>query len=404
MRSGFRLGRVAGIDVFMDWSLLIIFVLIAFSLGAGLFPHWHPNWSPTLIWITALAAAALFLASVFLHELSHALVGRTQGIDIRRITLFVFGGMAHLEREPHQWRAELWMALVGPLTSLALGVIFIVLGNLLIGPINIDPDNPRQALSHLGPVASLLFWLGPVNIILGLFNLVPGFPLDGGRVLRAILWGLTGDVRRATRWASQLGQAFAWLLIISGIAMMFGLRVPIFGTGVVSGLWLAFIGWFLNNAALMSYRQLLVREALEDVPVSRLMQTAVIRIDPEMRISTLVDEHLMHNDQRAYPVLDNDRLIGMVCFHDVRKISRENWVRTKARDIMTPVENLLQIAPKEDAAEAMHALNRRGVNQLPVVEGGRLKGLIRREDILKWLSLHGDKSDSQWGEGMGLPK
>jgi Zn-dependent protease len=224
---GLRLVRIAGIDVHADWSLLIIFFLILNGLALGLFPAWHPDWGAGLAWATALGAALLFFASVLAHELSHALVGRRHGVVIRRITLFVFGGVAHVEREPQKWRAELWMAAVGPLTSLALGLAFLFAAGTFVSPAEVDQRDARV--------------------------------IDGGRVLRAILWGATGNLRRATRWASWLGQAFAWILIATGLAMMLGLRVPVFGGGLVGGLWLAFIGWFLNNAALMSYRQLLTR-------------------------------------------------------------------------------------------------------------------------------------------------
>jgi Zn-dependent protease/CBS domain-containing protein len=392
MGKGIRLGQIAGIQIYMDWSLLVIFFLIAFSLGAGLFPAWHPNWTPGVSWLTALAAAALFFASVLVHELSHALVGRSYGIEIPRITLFIFGGMAHVEREPGAWRAELWMAIVGPMTSLALGFLFVMLGKALIGHVEIDPEHPQQAFSHFGPVATLLFWLGPVNILLGVFNLVPGFPLDGGRVLRAVLWGVTGDLRRATRLASSVGQGFAWLLIATGVAMILGVRVPIFGTGLIGGLWLAFIGWFLNNAALMSYQQLLVREALEHVPVSRLMRRNFDTVHPGLGVNTLVEEHIMGSEQRAFPVLDRGRLAGMVCLQDVRKVARDRWPATRVEDIMTPADQVAAVEPQDDAAEAMLVLSRRAVNQLPVVDHGKVVGLLRREDILRWLSLYGDAS------------
>jgi len=391
MNTGFRLGRVAGIDVYLDWSLLVIFALIAATLALGVFPAWHPDWTPGVAWATALAAAVLFLASVFVHELSHALVGRANGIDIRRITLFIFGGMAHLEREPHAWRAELLMAIVGPITSLLLGVLFLVVGGVVAGGANLDPAHPERLLAGLSPLATLFFWLGPINIILALFNLVPGFPLDGGRVLRAVLWGATGDLRRATRWASVVGQAFAWYLIVNGFAMMLGMHVPFFGTGVISGVWLAFIGWFLNNAALMSYRQLLVRESLEDVPVTRLMKTDLVQVEPHTSVRALVDEHLLTSDQRAYPVTDGDRLLGLVCLSDVRKVPRESWDETTVRDIFTPASELITVTADQDAADAMFSLSRRSVNQLPVLDrDGRFCGLVRREDILKWLSLRGE--------------
>ncbi len=387
-RTALRLGRVAGIEILVDWSLLIIFSLITLSLGAGLFPAWHPDWGSLLVWGTALAAALLFFASVLLHELSHAIVGRANGIPIPRITLFMFGGMAHMEKEPPSWRAELYMAAVGPITSLALGFIFLTLAKIVIGPIEIDPDNPRQSFAHLGPTVSLLMWLGPVNIILGLFNLVPGFPLDGGRILRAAMWGATGDLVAATRRASAIGQAFAWVLMGSGFLMMLGLRVPIFGGGFANGLWLALIGWFLNNAAVVSYRQLLVHQSLEDVPVLRLMHTRFERVTPQLSIQELVDEYVMPSGQRAFPVEERGRFIGLICLRDLPKRPRSAWHTTTVAEIMTPADKLATLAPEQDAAAALDLFGKHDVNQLPVVKGGQVLGLVRREDILKWLSLH----------------
>jgi Zn-dependent protease len=388
MRSGVRLGRIAGIEVVADWSLLIIFLLIAFSLAAGVFPSWHPDWGPGLAWGTALAAAVLFFASVLAHELSHALVGRAGGIHIRRITLFMFGGMAHLESEPPTWRSELAMAAIGPVTSLALGVAFLLLAGIIAGPIEFDPDAPGGMLATLSPLASLLLWLGSVNILLAFFNLVPGFPLDGGRVLRAIMWAATGSLRRATRWASAAGQGFAWLLMGTGLLMILGLRVPVLGGGLLGGLWLMFIGWFLNNAALVSYRQLLVKERLEDVPVARIMQTRFTRVDPRTTVARLVDEHLMASGQRVFPVEEDGRFLGMVCLQDLVGSERSARDRLTARDIMVPASQLAAVSAREDAAEALAVLAQRDVNQLPVLEGDKLVGLLRREDVLKWLALH----------------
>ena len=385
--AGLRLGRIAGIDVHADWSLLIIFLLIAFSLGAGVFPAWHPNWSPALAWLTALGAAALFFASVLLHELSHALVGRRYGIQVNRITLFMFGGMAHMENEPPTWRGELAMAIAGPLTSLALGVIFAIAVNLIAGPVDIDPQSPASGLAALDPASTLLFWLAPVNVVLGLFNLVPGFPLDGGRVLRAIIWGASGDLVHATRVASRIGQVVAWALMAVGLLMMLGVRVPFFGSGPVSGLWLAFIGWFLNNAALASYRQLLLRESLEAVPVARLMQRSFERVGPDMAVNALVNDHLMASGQHAFPVERDGRFLGMVCVRDLQKALGRGAEHARVGDIMTPAEQLVTVAPGTDAMEALALLGRQSVNQLPVVENAALVGLLRREDVVKWLTV-----------------
>jgi Zn-dependent protease len=390
LNRGLRIARIAGIDVVLDWSLLLIFMLITVSLSAGVFPAWHPGWSVVLSWATGLGAAVMFFASVLAHELSHALVGRAQGIEIRRITLFMFGGMAHMSKEPQQWRAELLMAAVGPLTSLVLGILFLVLAYMLTGPIEVDLEHPEEVLSSLGPVATLLLWLGPINIVLALFNLVPGFPLDGGRILRAVLWGMTGDLHQSTRLASDMGRGFAWLLVLLGVGMMFGLRAPVFGTGLISGLWLAFIGWFLHNAALMSYRQLLIRESLEDVPVQRLMRSGLEEVDPGMRVSELVEDHLMRSDQRAYPVTEGGRFRGLVCLQDIRTVKRPDWTHITVEKIMTPADRLSILAPQDDAADALFRLAQVDVNQLPVVEHGRFMGLLQRDDILKWLVMFGE--------------
>jgi Zn-dependent protease/CBS domain-containing protein len=333
-----------------------------------------------------------FFVSVLIHELAHALVGRMQGIEIRRITLFVFGGMAHLEREPHAWRAELLMAIVGPITSLALGTLFFFLGGLAMGRTTLDRNDPLATLAALNPVATVLFWLGPVNFMLALFNLVPGFPLDGGRVLRAALWGATGDLYRATRWAARVGQAFAWLFIACGFAMILGLRVPFFGTGVLGGLWIALIGWLLNNAAIQSYRQLLVRRSLENVPVSRVMRSDIATVAPSTAVASLIDDYIMASDQRAFPVVEAGDLVGLVCLEDARRVPPAERRARSVREIMTPVRDLVTVAPDAASAEALNMLSRRGVNQLPVVKHGEVRGLVRREDILKWLALHEEQA------------
>lgn len=385
---GLRVARVAGIGIYLDLSLLIVFVLITVTLGSGLFPRWHPDWSAALAWATALAAAVLFFVSVLLHELSHALVGRRNGVVIERITLFIFGGMAQMDEEPGSWRGEFWMAIVGPITSLVIGVGCVTLAVHLAGPAGIDPYDVERSLAALGVASTLLLWLGQVNMLLAFFNLLPGFPLDGGRVLRAVLWGLTGDLRRATRWATGAGQLFAWLFIGIGVAMMLGVRVPVFGTGFIGGLWISFIGWFLYSAALVSYRQLVLRESLHDVPVSRLMQTTLQGVPPDLPLDRLVDEYLLHSDQRAFPVIHDGRLAGIVCLDDVRKVERGAWPARVVADIMTPRSALVEVAPQDDAHKALGLLGEARVNQIPVIEQGQLRGLIRREDLLKWLALY----------------
>lgn len=387
---GIRLLRLGGIDVYLDWSLLIIFVLITTSLGAGLFPSWHPRWTPMLSWVTALAAALLFFASVLLHELSHALVGRRYGITVRRITLFVFGGMAQIEHEPGRWGAELAMAIVGPITSLLIGIVCLawVGATGVFDTLNSVSEVPA-ALAALGPVLTLLVWLGQINLVLAIFNLVPAFPLDGGRVLRALLWRFSGDLHRATRTASAIGQGFAWLLMAAGIAMVFGIRIPLLGSGTANGIWIAFVGWFLNSAALMSYRQLIVREALEGVPVSRVMLTRFETVDADLPIDVFVEEQALKSSQRAFPVVRGDELIGMLFLRDLQAVAPQQRRSLRVRDVMKPAGQIEALDPDDDAFEALQLLGQRNVGQAPVVKAGHIAGLVRREDILRWLTLQG---------------
>ena len=387
---GLHLMRIAGIDIVVDWSLLIIFVLITTGLAMGVFPQWHPQWSPATAWLTAFAAALLFFASVLAHELSHSLVGRINGIEVKRITLFVFGGMAQIEHEPGRWPAELWMAIVGPLTSLAIGILCLLVASAGIPAAAIESMvHVQRLLAALDPGRTLLLWLGQINILLAVFNLVPAFPLDGGRVLRALMWGATHDLRRATRWASAIGQGFAWLLIGSGIAMVLGLSVPILGGGLINGIWLAFIGWFLNNAALMSYRQLLTRELLQDVPVSRLMLVHFETVPPQVPLDTLIDGYMLRSDQRAFPVLEgNGQLLGMVFQRDIERLPPQERRSKTVRDAMKPATTLVSARPGDDVLDVLNILAQRDFNQLPVIDGGRVVGLVRRADILRWLALH----------------
>jgi Zn-dependent protease len=389
--GGFRLGRIFGVDIHVDWSLLIIFALITVNLGAGLFPSWHPEWGLALHWTVALGAAILFFASVLAHELSHAVVGRAQGIPVRRITLFLFGGMAHMEAEPKSPKAEFLMAVVGPVVSILIGIVATVAGAALGGASPEElAESPEAALASVGPVASLLLWLGPINILLGVFNLVPGFPLDGGRVARSILWWATGDLMKATRWAAGAGRVFAWLLMGWGV-------VNLFGGAFVGGIWLLLIGWFLNNAARMSYEQLLVRHALEDVPVSRLMFRQPRTVEPGVTLDAFVRDHLMAGDQAAYPVVSGGTLEGLVTIHDLRRVPQQDWPHVIVAEIMTSAGDLVTLPPDADAEQALQELGKHDFGQLPVVEDNRVLGLVRRRDLVKWVALQ--RSEPGLAEG-----
>lgn len=380
--GGIPLGSVGGVRIVADWSLLLIFALVTFQLGAGALPAWHPDWGTGLRWALALAAAVLFFASIVLHELSHALVARMNGIPVHRITLFLFGGMAHMEGEPPSPKAELLMAAVGPLVSLALGVGATALGLALAGPsLELMARAPELAYSTLGPIPTLLLWLGPVNVVLALFNLVPGFPLDGGRVLRALLWGATGDLRKATRWASAAGRFFGLTLVALGV-------FSLLGGNVGQGIWLVLIGWFLSSAARAGYQQVVVREALDGVPVSLVMRARVGAVHPALPVDRLVYDYIMTTDQQGFPVVEGDRLVGLVAMEDVRRVPRDEWAQHTVREIMTPGERLVTIDESEPASHALERLARHDVEQVPVVHDGRLIGLVRRQDLMKWLAMN----------------
>jgi CBS domain-containing protein len=289
--------------------------------------------------------------------------------------------------EPPSPRAELLMTLAGPLTSLAIGVVSLLIGARLAAPAATDRTDLFGLFRHVGPLAAVLLWLGPINVVLALFNLVPGFPLDGGRVLRAILWAITRDFARATRWAAGAGQVFGLLLIFAGISMMFGLRIPFLGTGFVSGLWLAFIGWFLSGAAATSYRQVVLHDLLDGIPVAAVMRRGLGTVDPDVPLSRFVEDYLMASDQRAFPVVEGERPAGIVTLGDVRKVPRGDWAGKRVRDIMTAAGSMETTGPQESASSALAKLGARDVEQLPVIADGHLVGVVRRRDIARWLEL-----------------
>jgi CBS domain-containing protein/Zn-dependent protease len=305
-------------------------------------------------------------------------------MSVRRITLFLFGGVSNIAREPPSPSAEAIMAIVGPLTSLLIGFGLVVIGGAMIG----DVDEV-EAARRLGPVLTLILWLGPLNVMIGLFNLLPGFPLDGGRILRALLWVLSGDLRRATRWASAVGQAVGWTFIALGLSMTFGLRVPFFGVGPMGGLWLIFIGWFLTVAARQSYANVYVEEALGGYRVRDLMRDAREILSPDDTLDAAVHERFLRSDARGFPVVVADRLVGLLAMEDVRRVASQDWAVTRVGEVMRPASALSVAHPDEPVSDAARALAELDVAQLPVIEppSGRLVGMLLSRDIARWIEL-----------------
>lgn len=382
--SGLRLLRVGDIDIVADFSLLFVVALIAVNLGAGLLPAWHPEWSNATRWSVAVAAALLFIMSTATHELAHALVARAFGLPINRIVLFLFGGMAQLKREPDNPHSEFWMAVVGPAVSLLIGVSCAWAG------VALTPDTERletealSAMSHAPPFAILL-WLGPINVMLALFNLVPGFPLDGGRGLRALLWWWTGDFRNATRIASRIGQGIAWIIMSWGILMIFGQNLPYFGRGFGPGLWLLLIGWFLNHAARNSFQQLVVRQALSELTLRDIMDDRILSVVPELTVADIIRERVWELDQQL-PVTRGGVLLGLISPEQLRAVPPERWAGVHVAEIMTPVGELAVRAPEDTADEVLELFSDQ--DAVPVIDHERLVGIARREDVHRWLAWH----------------
>lgn len=360
--------KLFGFEVKIDFSWLILGMLISWSLAKGFFPSHYRGLSTETYWAMGVASAFGLLISVVFHELWHSLVARRFGVPMRGITLFIFGGVAEMTEEPPHPRAEFFMAIAGPISSIFLGLIFLGLGYF------------APAGGWPRPVAGVLVYLGILNLVLAGFNLIPAFPLDGGRILRAILWGWKNNLRRATRVASQFGGAFGLILIFLG-ALDF-----IFGN-MISGLWLFLIGLFLRGASQTAYRQLLIRQAFEGERVRRFMKEEPISVSSTITLQQLVDDFILKHHFEMFPVVDNDHLIGCITLNQVKEIPREQWALKQVSEVMARcgVENTIE--PDKDALEALSQMNRVKSSRLMVVDKGKILGMIALKDMMKFISL-----------------
>jgi Zn-dependent protease/CBS domain-containing protein len=368
LKSGIPIGRLFGIPLKLHFSWFFIFALVTWALAANYFPDVNPHWSISASIITGIITSLLFFASVLLHELMHSVVAIASGIPVKSITLFIFGGVSQITQEPAKPKVELKIAIAGPLTSILLGGIF-------------------WAIFYFTPnsfeyVIAVSFWLGLINFMLGVFNLLPGFPLDGGRVLRAILWWRSGNLRRATRWASNAGRGISFLFIFSGIWLIF--QGPEWW---FNGLWLAFIGWFLGNAAVGSYRQLTIQQMLQGHAVSEAMTRKCITIQQDLSLNELVSKHILIDGNQCFVVADGDHINGLITLKEIKAIPREEWTKTSVNEVMLPFEKLMYVSPDQDLAQVMKILTEEEVNQLPVVEEGNIIGMISHENMLAFINL-----------------
>jgi Zn-dependent protease/predicted transcriptional regulator len=372
MKPSITLGRLFGVEIGLHYSWFIIALLITLSL-VGHFGATDPNWSRAVVWTSAVVTAVFFFVSIVLHELSHALVARARGVSVRSITLFALGGVATMETPAPDAKTEFWVAAAGPMASVAIGLGCYALAASL-------GWSPQAAVS---PSTAVLGWLGYINIALAVFNLIPGFPLDGGRILRAILWGRSGDADRATMAAARVGQAVAFGFIFLGVLRFFG------GAGF-GGLWIAFIGWFLLQAAQASYAQVAVVADLRGVRVRDIMSTDCTTVSADMRVQTLVDEHLLRTGQRCFVVGEPGRILGLITSHEIKGVARDRWASTSVSDAMRPFVQLHTIQPDMLAIDALTLMGREDVNQLPVMFEGKFEGMVGRRHILQLLQARAE--------------
>jgi Zn-dependent protease/predicted transcriptional regulator len=375
MKSSIPLGRLFGIEVGLHYSWFLIALLITMSLSAQ-FQESHAEWGPGVIWTTALLTALLFFAALLTHELSHALVAKSRGLTTRVITLFALGGVAQIEKEPEDPKTEFWIGIVGPFTSAILGLISLGLAWVAGWRISTTPGTPLLAM---------LVWLGYINLTLAAFNMIPGYPLDGGRILRAIIWWSTRDGQRATQLAARAGQLVALCFIALGIFRFFA------GAGF-GGLWIAFIGWFLMQAAGSSYSAVTLTANLKNVRVSDVMTHDCVAVDGNLNVQTFVEEHLLRTGRRCFMVEQSGEIIGLVTPHEIKNLERPRWPYMTLYDVMRPLDQVHTVTPSTPVMEALETMGRDDVNQLPVVTGNHLDGIVTRANVLQFLQTRAELS------------
>ena len=365
MPQSIRLGRIFGIPFGLHYTWFVVFVLVTGMLASSYFPVAYPGWSKAQYYGIAIVTSLLFFASIVAHELGHSLVAMRNGIQVKSITLFVFGGVAQISKDAERPLVEFMIAIAGPLVSAGLGALF-------LGLYFVVRDSS-------GPLAALCFYLGQINLWVAAFNMIPGFPLDGGRVFRSLVWAVGGNFVKATRISAGVGRAIGYLFIIGGLIVVLWRR------DVITGVWIAFIGWFLENAAASSYQQVAAREALSGVRVEEIMTPNPPVIPGRLDLRTLVENYITHTGKRCFIVSDVGGWQGLVSLTDIGRVPQERWAETRVAEIMVPREKVATVRRDDEALKAVALMEEMDVNQLPVVEREEIVGLVARDQILRLL-------------------
>jgi Zn-dependent protease len=352
-----------GIPIGLDYSWFLLLALLTWSLASSYYPAEFTNWPPLLYWFMGAVTVIMLFVSVLLHELGHSAVALRYKIPVRSITLFVFGGVAHIGAESPSATAEFRIAIAGPIVSLALAVCFYAVQPVVAG---------------VEPLLGLVKYLAYINMALVLFNLIPGYPLDGGRVFRAFVWAVTKNMRRATLIAANVGRGFGFLFIMIGVWQMV---TGNFG----GGLWIVFIGWFLDNAASAQVHQVMFQGLLAGHTVSQAMSSHCAAVPEELTLQQLVDDYILGSAQRCFLVNRGEKPVGMMTLHRIKEVPRQDWATTRAGEVMLPLEELKRTSPDTELGDALQQMDRGGVNQLPVTRDSHVIGMLSREDVITFL-------------------
>jgi len=372
-RGGIPIGKAFGISLRLHYSWFFIFALITWALAAVYFPTTYPTWSLSMKIGAGLITSLLFFGSVLFHELMHSLVALREGRQIQSITLFFLGGVSQLTGEPKTAGDEFRMAAAGPFSSLVLGGVFLGIFFVL--------HNTTNEAAQFG--AAISYYLGLINILLGVFNLIPGFPLDGGRVLRSLIWWRSRNLQSATKIASNIGRGVGFLFIFGGIWLAFS-------GNFFNGIWLALIGWFLESAARSSYQQLVLQNMLRSHIASEVMPKDCIVIPPDVTVEQLVNENILSTGRRCFPVVSDGQTKGLMTLNDVKSIPRTAWSTTVVRDVMTPLSKVKSVTPNEDLNTILQILTQNDINQVPVVWENKVVGLVARDNIINFINIRNE--------------